>query len=60
MHLREAREQNKVDEFMAEKAKTHPRASHHHFHATLKSMLGVKPGTGKPKRKTSKRGSSGG
>ena len=56
MHLREAREKNKVAEFMAEKAKTHPRASHHHFHATIKSMLGVKD-TPKPKRKTSKKAS---
>lgn len=60
MHLREARGKNKVGEFMAEKAKTHPKASHHHFHATLKSMLGAKPDTPKPAKRTSKRGARGG
>lgn len=56
MHLREAKAKNKLEHFIAEKEKTHPRASHRHFHGTIKSMAG---GTVKPKRGTSKRASRG-
>jgi hypothetical protein len=38
MHLREARTKKQIDRFIAEKETTHPKASHHHFHATLKEM----------------------
>ena len=57
MHLREAKEKNKVVEFIAEKAKTHPQASRRHFEGVLGLMVGQKS---KPTRKTSRRGSSGG
>ena len=56
MHLKHAREQNKLPEFIAEKAKTHPRASRHHFDSVLKSMAGGKM---KPKAGTSKKPSRG-
>jgi hypothetical protein len=56
MHLKHARDKGKLDEFFAEKAKTHPKASRVHFHGTLKSMVAR---TVKPKRRTSRKGSSG-
>jgi hypothetical protein len=51
MNLKEAKEQNKLAHFAKEKAKTHPEASHHHFHGVIKSMAGQKS---KPKKGTSK------
>jgi hypothetical protein len=54
MHLKEAREKGKLAEFAKEHGKTHPQASHKHFHAVLKSMVS---GTVKPKRGTSRKGS---
>ena len=57
MHLREARDKNKMEHFIRENEKKFPRASHKHFHGTLKSMIGGKP---KSKRGTSKRASRGG
>ncbi len=56
MHLKEAKAQNKLEHFITEKEKTHPRASHLHFHAVIKSMSA---GTVKPKRGTSRKGSRG-
>jgi hypothetical protein len=53
MHLKEAREKNKLEQFIKEHEKTHPVASHHHFHAVLKSMAS---GTVKPKRGTDQHG----
>lgn len=56
MHLRDAKAKNKMEDFMAEREKTHPQASHKHFHAVVKSMAS---GTAKPKRETSKKVSRG-
>jgi hypothetical protein len=42
MHLKFAREQGKIEHFISEKEKTHPKASHHHFHATVKAMAAGK------------------
>ena len=42
MHLKHAREYGKLEEFIAERGKTHPKASSHHFHATVKSMAAGK------------------
>ncbi len=56
MHLKHAKEQNKLEHFIKEHEKTHPKASHHHFHAVVKSMAGGKT---KPKRGTSKKASRG-
>jgi hypothetical protein len=51
MHLKKAREQNKLGDFIDEKEKTHPKGSHLHFHGVIKSMAGQKS---KPKKGTSK------
>jgi hypothetical protein len=51
MHLKKAREQNKLEDFAKEKAKTHPKASHPHFHGVIKSMASQ---SSKPKKGTSK------
>ena len=56
MHLKEAISKNKLAEFAKEHSKTHPKASHKHFHAVLKSMAS---GTVKPKRGTSRKASRG-
>jgi hypothetical protein len=56
VHLKEARAKNKLEQFIKEHEKTHPRASKHHCHAVLKSMAS---GTVKPKRGTSRKGSRG-
>jgi hypothetical protein len=56
MNLKHAKAKNKLEHFITEKEKTHPRASHRHFHGAIKSMIG---GTVKPKRGTSKRVSRG-
>lgn len=56
MHLKHARTHGKLEHFISEKEKTHPRASHLHFHAVVKSMSA---GTVKPKQGTSKRASRG-
>jgi hypothetical protein len=57
MHLREARDKQKLEHFITEKEKTHPKASHLHFHATVRSMSA---GTPKPKTETSKHSPRGG
>jgi hypothetical protein len=51
MNLKEAREQNKLIHFAKEKAKTHPKASHPHFHSVVNSMASK---TLKSKKGTSK------
>jgi hypothetical protein len=51
MNLKEAKAQNKLDHFVKEKEKTHPKASHLHFHGVVKSMSSK---TSKPKKGTSK------
>jgi hypothetical protein len=56
MHLKHAKENNKLEHFIAEHEKTHPKASHRHFHGVVKSMVSQNL---KPTRKTSKRASSG-
>jgi hypothetical protein len=56
MNLKHAKEQNKLEHFIAEREKTHPKGSHRHFHGTIKSMAG---GTTKPKRGTSTKPSRG-
>jgi hypothetical protein len=56
MHLKEARAKNKLAEFAKEHEKTHPRASHKHFHGVISSMAGQKT---KPKKVTSWKGSRG-
>jgi hypothetical protein len=56
MHLKDAQSKNKLAEFIAEREKTHPKASHKHFHAVVKSMAA---GSVKPKSGTSKKPSSG-
>jgi len=50
MNLKEAQKQNKLEHFISEKEKTHPKASHLHFHGVIKSMAK----TSKPKKGTSK------
>jgi hypothetical protein len=52
MHLKNARELGKLEEFIVERKPEHRKASHLHFHATVKSMAA---GTLKPKPETSKR-----
>jgi hypothetical protein len=49
MHLKEAREENKIPHLIKEHGKTHPKAIRKHFRAVLKSMA---KGTAKPKRGT--------
>ena len=56
MNLKHAKEQNKLEHFISEKEKTHPKASPKHFHGIIKSMAAGKK---KPKRGTSKRASLG-
>ena len=56
MHLRDAKDKNKLAEFISEREKTHPKASHKHFHAVVKAMA---VGSVKPKSGTSKKPSSG-
>jgi hypothetical protein len=56
MHLKEAKAENKLEHFIKERERTHPRASHHHFHGVIKSMA-LK--SQKPKRGTSRKGSGG-
>lgn len=51
MNLKEAQKKNKLAHFVREKKKTHPEASHLHFHGVLKSMASQKS---KPKKGTSK------
>ena len=46
MHLKEAREENKIPALIKEHGKEYPRASKHHSHAVLKSMVS---GTAKPR-----------
>jgi len=42
MHLKEARDKNKLVHFINEREKTQPKGSHAHFHGVVKSMaLGV-------------------
>jgi hypothetical protein len=38
MHLKKARAENKIEHFIAEKEKTHPQASHPHFHSAEKRV----------------------
>ena len=57
MHLKHAREHGKLEEFIAERGKTHPKASHSHFHGVVKSMSAGKK---KEAKVASKRGSRGG
>jgi hypothetical protein len=52
MHLKEAREKNKIPQLIKEHGKEYPRASKHHFHAVMNSMVS---GTAKPKQGTSKK-----
>jgi hypothetical protein len=52
MHLRDARDTNKLDHFIAEREKTHPKASHTHFHGAIKSMAA---GNSKAKKAASRR-----
>jgi hypothetical protein len=52
--LKEAREKGKMEQFICEHEKTHPRASKQHFHGVIKAMA-LK--TVKPKRGTSRKGS---
>ena len=52
MNLKEAREKNQMAKFIKIHEKTHPHASHKHFHGVLKSMAS---GTVKPKRGTSRK-----
>jgi hypothetical protein len=47
MHLKEAISKNKIPQLNKEHGKEYPKASKHHFHAVLKSMVS---GTAKPKR----------
>ena len=56
MNLKTAKDKNKLEHFIAEREKTHPRASHKHFHGVVKSMAS---GTAKPKKGTSKKASRG-
>ncbi len=56
MHLKEAREKGKLKHFIKEREKTHPKASHKHFHGVVKSMASQ---TVEPKRGTSRKDSSG-
>jgi hypothetical protein len=56
VNLKEAQSKNKLSEFIELREKTHPRASHKHFHAVVKSMAA---GTAKPKRGTSRKASRG-
>lgn len=50
MNLKEAQKQNKLAHFVKEKKKTHPQASHLHFHGVIRSMAQ----SSKPKKGTSK------
>jgi len=52
MHLKHARYHGKLEEFISEKEKTHPKASHFDFHATVKSMSA---GHSKPKPAASRK-----
>jgi hypothetical protein len=54
MNLKDANSPKKLAKFIAEMSKTHPKASHAHFHGVVKSMAA---GTAKPKRGTSSRAS---
>jgi hypothetical protein len=54
MNLKDANSPKKLAKFIAEKSKTHPKASHAHFHGVVKSMAS---GTVKPKQGTSSRAS---
>ena len=56
MHLKEARDNNKMEQFAREHEKTHPVASKHHFHGVIKAMASQ---TEKPKQGTSRKGSAG-
>lgn len=38
MHLKHARDKDKLEDFISEREKSHPKASHHHFHETVKLM----------------------
>jgi len=57
MHLKDAKAKNKLEDFISEKEKTHPKGSLHHFHATLKEMAA---GNSKVTKATSKRAHRGG
>jgi putative IMPACT (imprinted ancient) family translation regulator len=35
MHLKEAKEKNKLEYFIKKRERTHPKASHHHFRYLL-------------------------
>jgi hypothetical protein len=52
MHLKEAREKNKMAQFIKENEKRYPRASKQHFHGVIKAMALKKS---KPKRGTSRK-----
>jgi hypothetical protein len=56
MNLKDAKAKNKLMEFISLREKTHPKASHAHFHGTIKAMA---EGTVKPKRGTSRKASRG-
>ncbi len=56
MHLKEAKAKGKLEHFIREREKTHPRASKRHFHDLIKAMA-LK--IAKAKRGTSKKGSRG-
>jgi hypothetical protein len=51
MHLKDAKAEDKLEKFISEREKTHPKASQLHFHATVKSMAAGK--------KKAKKGASG-
>lgn len=54
MNLKTARDKNKLEHFIKAAEKTHPKASHRHFHGTIKSMV---KGTAKAKRGASRKAS---
>lgn len=54
--LKRARDRGELEIFVSEKEKTHPRASHAHFHAVVKSMSAGKK---KEVKAASKRGPRG-
>ena len=54
MHLKEARDKNKLEQFASEHEKTHPVASKRHFHGVISAMALQKK---KPKRGTSRKDS---
>jgi hypothetical protein len=57
MHLKDAKAKNKLQDFISEREKTQPEASHYHFRATLKEMAA---GNSKATKAASKRAHRGG